>query len=1196
MIDLQRSSAGSGKTFTLAKTYLKIMLGRPRKERGEGSISLGGAESWRLRTDREIRDAHSHILAITFTNKATNEMKERIVTSLAELADKERCENSPYLKEFKNIFDATKGEINHTAMLALKELLIHYNDFQVSTIDSFFQTILRTFTYETEQPDNYGVEIDSETVLQEALDAFFTEMRGSKPDNMSLDLIKSIMSEAASRGSRWDVMGSGRNSASALMEYLKLMDKESFKKERARMEDYFNRTRNMGSAAKAIEKECYVILQRHQEKVGKMTAEIRERLSQAGEKDVKKGYLSFLDKVEKYTPWNMSVESIASGNSVFSSRTKLPQSFTDEVDGMAHGLMKELLAWANSLYEAQQLKKNMPLLGVLKMVLEKLEAFHRENNIVQLSDVNTLLSKIINEDDTPFIYERMGNTLENFLIDEFQDTSAMQWDIMKPLVSESVSKGHPNLIIGDAKQSIYRFRNADFSLITNKVPADFSASINIKGERPEENTNWRSSADVVAFNNLIFPVLSEMILETAAPEVKALKQLYAVSQQYIAAKNRNRRGFVKIFKINANDREKIYEGLPLLIAGLLERGYRQSEVAVLINRNDQGPLVIDALMKYNDAHPSLPPVNFVSAESLRVDMSPVVRTVVSLMQEIAAGTTEQRDDSGKTGDDSDDEKKRGYTFVNAEVFNRMLNKRMGKSGGFDGGNLERLIEEILAGMKAPSTPDMETAAGKDLSLPALVEKILASGVIPAPLLKREAPYVSAFMDNLVSYCERYPAGLSGFLKWWEENSDSITVAIPEGMDAVNILTIHKSKGLEYRCVIVPDLAFSYNKNEDIWIDTELFISDNPESLMGKLDRDLLPPLISVGSRPPKDPTCAKDSDPSEGDALDMPQFALLDGMRRAEAINKAYVAFTRGVDELYVYACIPEKATNIAGDMLKILDGDAGIPLSQLESVPECYDPNNGATSPHDGLAAQAVEATGCEEPDEGAGGEEAAEAEGCGSEAFTFGSLPARDCVEKGRKKEDEENKPELRDLDFNSNEPAFTLKYTTEVTEPLGTPEESDERFNEEDTRQPGIRLHSIMRKLRTRSTLERDLLQSLRREAAHGYISPTDITDWKERILDWINVDFAGQFFNDEATVITERQLLLPGKDEKSRRPDRILIYPGGAMVVVDYKFGNTQNPKYCKDMRLYMSLLRKATGCGNIKGYVWYVRLKELVPVS
>ena len=147
MIDLQRSSAGSGKTFTLAKTYLKIMLGRPRKERGEGSISLGGAESWRLRTDREIRDAHSHILAITFTNKATNEMKERIVTSLAELADKERCENSPYLKEFKNIFDATKGEINHTAMLALKELLIHYNDFLVSTIDSFFQTIMRTFTY-----------------------------------------------------------------------------------------------------------------------------------------------------------------------------------------------------------------------------------------------------------------------------------------------------------------------------------------------------------------------------------------------------------------------------------------------------------------------------------------------------------------------------------------------------------------------------------------------------------------------------------------------------------------------------------------------------------------------------------------------------------------------------------------------------------------------------------------------------------------------------------------------------------------------------------------------------------------------------------------------------------------------------------------------------------------------------------------
>lgn len=857
MIIINKASAGSGKTYTLVKEYLIMLLGK--KTEGGNYI-----------LDKHPNDNHRYILAITFTNKATEEMKSRIVETLDVLAS--NPDESPYITDLTTMLGASKDDISKSAGIAERQMLEDYTNFNVCTIDTFFQKILRTFAYEVNLSSNYGVELNDEYVVELGVNNLKTRLHDeSGKKNKSLShWLWMFVQDSIKNGSSWDVFykpKSKKTVDNSLYNFAKVLTNEVVKKNSKQLFDFLADPKNIQAFNVALNsgitnlipkvKECvsniYELLKGPDIKANNYFTKFLDALNNSANpfliKDLDK-------KVEK----KIADQSFVNKNSA-------------KVNESAICLYLEQIRDYGTVYASY--KKILDLtyqLGLLGDINASMQDFANENNTILLSGTNDIVKRIIDGCETPFIYERIGMYLHNFLLDEFQDTSRMQWENLLPLVRNGLANGHDSLIIGDVKQSIYRFRNSDPQLLHSQLKVDFSNdSIKYNEGR---SINWRSARNIVHWNNAFFRFLS-MALN--------MDEFYADVEQEVSPKNEKLPGHVVVARREIPDKKKDTDGsndsktesndnsndndsnfkewaiekMIVDLQSLLARGFKQKDIAVLSNTNREGQLAISRIMKWNIENPDKQ-MKVVSEESLLVISSPAVRIVVNILKMLDRCEAHNEDGREKPMVLRRFEANRSEGMDTSEAFEDAIVSKDEDIADY----IDRLYE-----------------TSKSACLDSVVEQIIKSQ-LSKQMTEENTPYLLAFLDSVVDFMSRYGSNIHHFLKWWDKVGPGLSISSPDNIDAIRVITIHKSKGLQFPCVLIPMFDWNFDQSSIEWIETAGFKDKLPKGVA-------IPPIVPV----------KRDNKRTLFDN----EFKKIARSNIMDSLNKTYVACTRAQYELIIY-------------------------------------------------------------------------------------------------------------------------------------------------------------------------------------------------------------------------------------------------------------------------------------------------------
>lgn len=824
---IYRSSAGSGKTYTLVKEYLKLVL--------------NDTESFK------------NVLAVTFTNKSAGEMKSRIIEALTRLSRGEAADLKEKLEK-----EGVKGNIETSSAFVLKNILHKYSYFSVSTIDSFFHKVIRSFARELKLQLGYNIELDQQAVLEKITDKLLDDAgieseltgfledfiyysiddeKGWKIDLKIKDLAREIFSERYMIKLGGAVQPEGRTK---LKEFIGTLF--------AIKNDFEGRMKKIAVSSSEILDEYSLVIDDFPYK--------------------KAGFMNYLLNnivTGKFEPGQRAREASIDINKWFGKNSK------PAIRPAAEAGLYNLLVSAVENYDtnfikyntASQLIKTIYITGIFKDLTGKLKKYRDDNNVLLISDINNILLNVISGDSSPFVYEKIGSFYRNFLIDEFQDTSTFQWRNFFPLIENSLSENNASLIVGDVKQSIYRWRNGNMKLLLEEVKSDL-AGFNESVKEETLNVNYRSKKRIVEFNNAFFKTASEICTSEAPEEASAvITKAFADIQQLSADQSDNGYINIKFYRddpeTEVTSREFSAAAMISNIKQLLLNGYRQKDIMVLVRNNSDA---VEAAHSLIDAR-----LKVVSSDSLLLTNSPKVRLLINIFKYLI---------------DKNNIIARAEILYNYLIYIKNENIDLNEIfsdhlNGDDGSS--------LFGRRIPDGFFDETGSLEvNNRLSGLGIYDLAEELIMIFSLGGSADtYLIRFLDVLKKYSGEHNSDVYGFVNWWEENKQDNTIIVPDEEDAVRVMTIHKAKGLQAPVVFIPfanwEFGLSANRNM-IWVSTE------------KQPFDTFPSYFVKASSALKDSYFAEDY--NEESAL-----TYLDNL------NLMYVAFTRAEEKLFIG--VPQK-------------------------------------------------------------------------------------------------------------------------------------------------------------------------------------------------------------------------------------------------------------------------------------------------
>lgn len=1086
-LTVYKASAGSGKTFTLAREYMTLVIDNPY--------------------------AYRTILAVTFTNKATEEMKLRILGQLYGIAH-HLPESDQYLKQIHEALPhLSESQIRKNAEAALRLLIHNYNYFHVQTIDTFFQSVLRNLARELDLTANLRIGLNDYQVEQQAVDELIESLEDT---DKLLFWIMEYIKENIADDKGWNVIGQIKSFGEHIFrDYYKenanklseRMDEDGF------FEGFKEKMKNIKKKAK--------------EQFDEIAASFFDALEEGGYSadDLSgktRGIWSYFNKIKngKYSDDDLL-------NLTFTKCMESPDNWVKKADVKNHtdlyqqvsSVLYPILQFSEQhrptlvkMYKSADLTvKHLNQLRLLGSIDKKVRTMNQEANRFLLSDTQTLLHSLIQDSDSPFIFEKIGTQLNHVMIDEFQDTSTIQWKNFKVLLEETMSREDAgNLIVGDVKQSIYRWRSGDWRLLNN-IESEF---INPKKQLDIEtlDTNYRSDRNVIDFNNAFFVEAAkqeyENLKEAMPEEAQQLLNAYADVEQKVPA-NKRAQGYVEIKLLKTQEDEDTADestgkgkGERMMqlcletVDKLVARGVPTNKIAILVRNNQTIQDIAEYFMNHSD-------YEMVSDEAFRLDASQAVQTLVTALHYLM----HPNDDIARAT-----LLKYALTYLDSEELVTQLTS-----------NRQEYLEIPLLDLTERLFTEFRLGEVEDM--------------------KAQSAYVCAFYDKLNAFLADNSSDIEAFLQEWDANLHGKSIHC-DGTDGIRLLTIHKSKGLEYDHVIMPYCDWQLEKSNTIWCTPQ----EEPYN-----ELPLVPVDFSAGQMK---------------QSIYEPDYHHEHLQNMVDNLNLLYVAFTRAGHNLYVFG---KRATqNYRSSIIEL----------SLDQVAEKLKKAQESISP---LAEDK---------------EVPVEIHGLGTDSktsdivFTYGEpyIPKQKVV---------------MEMKLNSN--VFTLPsemMETEIIVSSKMPEFKQSNKSrdlivgdEEEEQQKyyikmGTVLHSLFSTIRTHD----DIDGALKQLELDGVLYDENISKEKvrEMIRKRLESDKVNDWFSDRWEIFNECSIISMNKGKMEvHRPDRVMK-DENETIVVDFKFGKPRQ-EYHDQVKGYMDLL-SGMGHPNVKGYLWYVYPNKIVEVK
>lgn len=1084
-LTVYKASAGSGKTFTLASEYITLVVKNPQDYRS--------------------------ILAVTFTNKATQEMKTRILSQLYGIAHS-LPDSEAYYEQVRMKTGFSEQTIRENAAKALSLLTHHYNEFRVQTIDAFFQSVLRNLARELNLTANLRVDLNDEQVEAQAVDELINSLEEGEE---VLNWIRDYIDKNIEDDKGWNVI-------SQIKDFGKNIFKDFYKDHKTELDNRFSDESFFNDFITDLRERRTRILNRLNEHAKQMYKKIRDanldnpNLFNRGAN----GLLSHIIKLTKGTPSNdptpQYVQSCIDSAEKWPA-SKCPAKERAAIIELASASLCSDLKILNDYrikdwreYQSCNLTlKHLSQLRLLHAISEAVDEINKDTNRFMLSNTQSLLCTLMKDSDTPFVFEKMGAYLKHIMIDEFQDTSTIQWNNFRKLLDNCMAQvDSHNLIVGDVKQSIYRWRQGDWKLLNN-IEHEFTKE-QIKIEPLD--TNYRSEENIIRFNNAFFKqAVLQTVKELESEGIQGATELVEAYKE-IEQKPRKDNGKgcvrIKLFRYdskNASDyKQKILNELIENIRQLLDQGYKQKDIAILARSKTVIPDIVDSFQNIDTN------VSLVSDEAFRLDASLAVNVIIEALRLLT----------------------HPHDKLTESKLVKLYQQQVIKTG--------KDINDLFVGENSTELKSFLPSGYIDkfeslsrLSLIDLVDEIYS--LFSLDSLEGQSAYVCTFYDTLNEYLRDHPADIDDFIEEWEDTLSSNTIQSDE-VDGIRLITIHKSKGLEYDNVLIPFCDWELEKTNGITIWCS---GDDKEKPYGEL------PLIPVDYSSKMLGTVFED---------DYKEEHL---QNTVDNMNLLYVAFTRAGKNLFITGKKYKERTSGKSERSHIIQY---IIEELAKELPGAIIDDAGDNGPI----------------------------------SFEFGTLST--CEERVEKEKATANpfelSPKTHKLKIETFPHPVSFRQSNKSHDFI-----KGEDIDPSDARRY-IKVGNVLHQLFSTILTEADIEPRLKELEQAGIIYNDDITsrELQNKISCALSNEKVKNWFSPRWTLFNECTILDYDKetgDVYEHRPDRVMT-DGKEMIVVDFKFGKPRD-EYHEQVQRYMRLLMRM-GYKQVSGYIWYVLRNEIVPTS